>query len=108
MALLGLGVDGHTASLFPGANNPGEDKYPVIPVTATYQNRPAHRVTLTPLALNTSRNAIFLVTGEAKAHALKKALSDQNDPENVPVHRINPPSGNVIWHVDTLAAKYLY
>lgn len=107
VALMGLGEDGHTASLFPGVHNPDEDKYPVIPVTANYQNRPARRVTLTPMALNTSRNVIFLATGEAKADALKKALSDKKDPKNFPVHRINPQSGNVIWYVDALAAKYL-
>jgi 6-phosphogluconolactonase len=107
VALMGLGEDGHTASLFPGAFNPGEDRYPVIPVTANYLNRPAPRVSLTPLAFNTSRNVIYLVAGEAKAFALKTALSDQNDPENIPAHRIKPQSGNVIWHVDSGAGKYL-
>lgn len=107
VALMGLGEDGHTASLFPGAFKPGEDRYPVIPVTANYQNRPAHRISLTPLAINTSRTVIYLVSGEAKAIALKNALSDQNDPKNIPVHRIKPQSGNVIWHVDSGAAKFL-
>ncbi|MEL7644849.1 MAG: 6-phosphogluconolactonase [Anaerolineaceae bacterium] len=108
VALMGLGEDGHTASLFPGARHPDEGIYPVIPVTAQYQDRPAHRVTLTPLALNTSRNVIFLVTGESKALALQKALSDEEDLERIPVQRIRPAAGNIIWHTDSTAAKYIH
>jgi len=107
IALMGMGEDGHTASLFPGMFNPGEKKYPVIQVNATYQNRPASRVTLTPLVFNTSRNVMFLVVGDAKAETLQKALSDKNDLKNIPVQRIQPSTGNIIWHVDSAAGKYL-
>ena len=104
---MGMGEDGHTASLFPGMFNPGEDVNPVIQVNATYQNRPASRVTLTPLVFNSSRNVMFLVAGDAKAEALQKALSDQNDLKNIPVQRIQPSTGNIIWHVDSAAGQYL-
>ena len=107
IALMGMGEDGHTASLFPGMFNPGEKKYPVIQVNATYQNRPASRVTLTPLVFNTSRNVMFLVVGDAKAETLQKALSDKNDLKNIHVQRIQPAKGNIIWHVDSAAGKYL-
>lgn len=107
IAVMGMGEDGHTASLFPGLFNPGEDVEPVIPVNATYQNRPARRVTLTPLVFNTSRNVMFLVVGDAKAETLQKALSDQNDLRNIPAQRIQPAQGNLIWHVDSAAGKYL-
>jgi 6-phosphogluconolactonase len=107
VALMGLGEDGHTASLFPGSINPDENTSPVIPVTANYQNRPAHRVTLTPLAFNTSRNVIFLAAGESKAVALQKALSDDEDLENIPIHRIRPAAGIIIWHIDSSAANQI-
>lgn len=107
VAVMGMGEDGHTASLFPGKFNRGEDKKPVIPVSATYQNRPANRVTLTPLVFNSARNVVFLVAGEAKADTLQKALSDQIDLKNIPVQRIQATAGNVIWHVDLAAGKYL-
>lgn len=107
IAVMGMGEDGHTASLFPGMFNPSEDVKPVIPVEAAYQNRPACRITLTPMVFNASRNVIFLVAGEAKAETLQTALSDQNDPKNIPVQRIQPVTGNIIWHVDLAAAKYL-
>ena len=107
IALMGMGEDGHTASLFPGMFNPGENKNPVIQVNATYQNRPANRVTLTPLVFNASRNVMFLVAGDAKAEALQKALSDQTDLNKIPAQRIQPATGNIIWHVDSAAGKYL-
>lgn len=68
MVLLGLGEDGHTASLFPGS--PVAASAPVIAVTADYQGRPAGRVTLTPLAINDARNISFLVSGAYKAGAV--------------------------------------
>jgi 6-phosphogluconolactonase len=108
VALMGMGEDGHTASLFPGMFNPGEDVNPVVHVTATYQNRPSNRVTLTPLVFNSSRNVIFLVAGDAKAVSLQKALSDKDDLKNLPVQRIRPATGNVFWHVDSAAAKFLH
>jgi 6-phosphogluconolactonase len=107
IAVMGMGEDGHTASLFPGTFNPGEDLHPVIQVNGAYQNRPASRVTLTPLVFNSSKNVMFLVAGDAKAETLQKALSDQKDLKNIPVQRIQPTTGNSIWHVDSAAGKYL-
>jgi 6-phosphogluconolactonase len=107
IALMGMGEDGHTASLFPGRISPGEDVSPVIQVNASYQDRPAARVTLTPMVFNASRNVIFLIVGEAKARMLQIALSDHLDPENIPVQRIQPAQGNIIWHVDSSAAKLI-
>ena len=107
IAVMGMGEDGHTASLFPGMFDPREDINPVIPVYAAYQDRQASRVTLTPLVFNTSRNVIFLVVGEAKAEMLRKALSDQKDLKNIPAQRIQPSAGKLLWHVDSNAGKYL-
>ena len=107
VAVMGMGEDGHTASLFPGMFDPREDINPVIPAYATYQDRPANRVTLTPLVFNTSRNVIFLVVGDAKAEMLQKALSDQKDLKNIPAQRIQPSAGKLLWHLDSAAGKYL-
>ena len=107
IAVMGMGEDGHTASLFPGMFDPREDINPVIPANATYLGRPASRVTLTPLVFNTSRNVIFLVVGDAKAGMLQKAISDQKDLENIPAQRIQPSTGKLLWHIDSAAAKFL-
>jgi len=103
LVLLGLGEDGHTASLFPGS--PVDATEPVIAVTAQYQGRPARRVTLTPLVFNAARQVIFLVTGANKAVTLKGVFSDYNSSEQVPAKRIQPADGQVTWLVDKAAGK---
>lgn len=103
LALLGMGGDGHTASLFPGS--PVEMNEPTLPLTADYHGRPAQRVTLTPLVFNSARKIIFLVTGESKSIPLKDVLSDHHRPELFPAQRIRPIQGSVIWLVDEAAAS---
>ena len=102
LLLLGMGDDGHTASLFPGS--PVEANFPTQAVTADYQGRPAKRVTLTPLVLNSARTVLFLVTGENKADTLSHVLSENFMPEEYPAQRIRPTDGQVIWLVDRAAA----
>ena len=103
LVLLGLGEDGHTASLFPGS--PVDATEPVIAVTANYQGRPARRVTLTPPVFNAARQVIFLVTGANKAVTLKGVFSDYNSSEQIPAKRIQPADGQVTWLVDKAAGK---
>ena len=105
LVLLGMGEDGHTASLFPGSEM--NVSTPTLAVTAQYQNRPANRVTLTPLVFNSARRIIFLVSGESKAQTLANVLYGGYDPEQLPAQRIRPTDGEVIWMVDKLAAKQL-
>lgn len=102
--LLGMGADGHTASLFPGQVNPHEADQPVIVVTAEYQGRPAQRITLTPLVLNAARALVFLVAGREKAGALADVLNGPRDELKLPAQRIHPPDGTVTWMVDSAAA----
>jgi 6-phosphogluconolactonase len=104
LALMGLGNDGHTASLFPGPIPAAESTQPVMAVTANYDGRPAHRLTLTPLLFNAAHHILFLATGEKKAAALAAVLNRQDTPEKWPAQRIQPPNGTVIWLVDEAAA----
>ncbi len=105
LALLGMGEDGHTASLFPGS--PVDVNSPTLAVTANYQGRPANRVTLTQNVLNSSRNVFFLVTGKAKAITLSRVLSDNYTPAELPAQRIAPIDGNLVWLIDEDAGSFL-
>ncbi len=105
LALLGMGDDGHTASLFPGS--PVNVDSPTLAVTANYQGRPANRVTLTQNVLNSSRNVLFLVTGRSKAVTLSRVLSDSYMPAELPAQRIAPVDGNLFWLIDEEAGSLL-
>src|SRR5215216_4215060 len=105
LVYLGMGEDGHTASLFPGS--PIEVTEPVLTVTAEYQDRPAQRVTLTPLVFNNAHMVIFMATGEKKAATLAEVLSDRYNPELYPAQRIDPKDGKLIWLIDEEAASKL-
>jgi 6-phosphogluconolactonase len=105
LVLLGMGSDGHTASLFPGS--PVEAAGPTLAITAHYQDRPAERVTLTPSVFNSARMVLFMVVGENKALTLSKVLNDTHQPELYPAQRIDPKDGMLIWLVDEAAASKL-
>lgn len=105
LVYLGMGEDGHTASLFPGS--PLEATTPVMAVTGQYQDRPAQRVTLTPLVFNSARMVVFMAAGEKKAATLAEVLSGRYNPELYPAQRIEPKDGRLIWLVDEEAASRL-
>ena len=102
LALLGMGDDGHTASLFPGS--PVDNAAPVAAVTADYQGRPAQRVTMTPPVFNAARRVLFLVSGESKSQTLAHVLYGSYQPDLLPAQRIRPTDGELIWLVDRPAA----
>ncbi|HEX5807584.1 MAG TPA: 6-phosphogluconolactonase, partial [Anaerolineales bacterium] len=79
----------------------------VAAVTAQYQDRPAERVTLTPLVFNTARMVVFMAAGEIKAVTLARVLSGRYQPEQYPAQRIDLKEGKLIWLVDEDAASRL-
>jgi 6-phosphogluconolactonase len=107
LILMGLGSDGHTASLFPGPIPPQEETQAVMGVAADYDGRPAARLTLTPLVFNDAKTLLFLVTGERKAEALTAVLAGPPAPEKWPAQRIHPHHGVALWYVDNAAAAKL-
>ncbi len=104
---LGLGADGHTASLFPGSPLPTASDAPAIAVMATYQDRPANRVTLTPQVFNSARIIAFLVTGQNKTAAVTATLAGARDLSRWPAQRIRPEAGALMWWLDEKAAAQL-
>jgi len=107
IVLLGLGADGHFASLFPGSFPLREQQQAVVAVEATYEDRPAHRVTLTPVVFNSARNIIILVKGSSKAQAVAAALKGPRDELKWPIQRLNPSAGRLLWLIDQEAARNL-
>jgi 6-phosphogluconolactonase len=105
LIFLGLGENGHTASLFPGSDVVFENKRMVIEVYVSEQQM--FRITMTPLLINKAHNIIFLVEGEKKAEILKTVLNDQYQPDKFPAQVIKAEDGNLYWFVDKKAAALL-
>ncbi len=102
LALLGMGADGHTASIFPHSNALHETHHQCMAVFVEKLN--AWRVTMTPVFLNRSREIIVLVTGAEKAQRVQQALEGERNPESQPIQLIDPPDGQVLWYMDAAAA----
>lgn len=105
LVLLGLGSDGHTASLFPGDPALDETERLALAVEAAYEDRPSRRLTLTLPALNTAREVLFLVTGSAKAGIVQQVLEDPA--QHLPAQRVRPVAGRLTWLLDAAAAGRL-
>ena len=105
LVLLGLGDDGHTASLFPGvpASADGEPWVVAHYVTAGS----LWRVTLMPIIINAAAEVLFLVSGEAKAAIVRRVLEGPLRPQELPAHLIAPADGHVLWLLDAAAARDL-
>jgi 6-phosphogluconolactonase/glucosamine-6-phosphate isomerase/deaminase len=103
LILLGLGADGHTASLFPGSPALGERTRWVVAVNTPAD--PPLRLTLTLPALTRGANTFVLVTGSTKARALHDVLTGVPEPETYPAAGVRLTEGRVIWWVDREAAE---
>ncbi len=106
LALLGVGTDGHTASLFPGSPAVGETvRWTAV---AKRPEEPFFRVTVTLPLLNRAAAVLFLVSGAAKAEVLRALLAGGGEsPAPFPASFVRPASGEPLWYVDDAAASAL-
>jgi 6-phosphogluconolactonase len=103
LVLLGLGPDGHTASLFPGSPALAEqDRWVVSPFVERLGTR---RTTLTFPVLNRAGAVVFLVAGGEKAGVLQRVLAPEPGTELLPAARVRPGRGELLWIVDVAAAS---
>jgi 6-phosphogluconolactonase len=105
LVLLGLGDDGHTASLFPQTSALRERRRWVVANWVEKLN--SFRITLTVPAINHAAEILFLVTGKEKANALNAVLRGPRQPERYPAQFIQPEDGTLTWLVDKEAASTL-
>lgn len=104
LIILGMGDDGHTASLFPKTHALHvEDRLAVanyVPQKSTW------RLTLTYLCINHSRNAVFYVLGKSKGAMLHQILNGKYDPDLYPAQKVGTPSHQALWIADNAALDY--
>lgn len=105
LILLGLGPDGHTASLFPGSNALQEKRRLVV--ANWVEKMQTHRFTLTLPALNAAYCVAFLVSGTDKATVLRSVLEENVSGEQYPAKLVQPKDGKLIWFLDRAAASAL-
>ena len=104
LVMLGMGPDGHTASLFPGNPLPQDERLVDSPWVAKFNT---FRLTLTPRVINAARAVLISTEGDAKADALYAALEGPYDPSQTPIQIVRPTDGNLTWYVDPAAAAKL-
>lgn len=105
LVLLGMGDDGHTASLFPHTTALGETERLVV---ANYVEKlNTWRLTLTAGAINAARNVTFLVSGAGKAERVQQVIEGEHQPQELPSQLIQPTSGNLLCLLDESAASKL-
>lgn len=105
LILLGMGPDGHTASLFP--NSQGLQERSRLVIANWVDKLKTSRLTLTLPVLNAARCVAFLVSGTDKASVLRTVLEEEASPEQYPSKLIKPESGKLIWLLDRAAASEL-
>jgi len=105
LILLGMGDDGHTASLFPGTMAVHEDTLQVM--AHFVEKLAAWRVTFTPRLINAAENVTFLVSSERKARRLRQVLVGPYQPEVLPAQIVRPSRGRLRWLIDEAAALHL-
>lgn len=105
LVLLGMGPDGHTASLFPGTGAVHEGSRWVM--APWVEKLRTFRITLSPPAINAAALAMFVVVGSDKAEVLKEVLEGPRDPDRLPAQIVAPASGSLVWIVDRAAGALL-
>jgi 6-phosphogluconolactonase len=105
LILLGMGPDGHTASLFPGTAGLQEKSRLVI--ANWVEKLKTHRLTFTLPVLNAARSVAFLVSGTDKASVLRSVLEEKVPGEQYPAKLVQPTDGKLTWFLDRGAASGL-
>ena len=105
LIILGMGDDGHTASIFP--HEIELLKSDNVCEVATHPTSGQKRVTLTGKVINNAKTVVFLVTGENKADRLREIHFKEEGSEHLPSSHIAPTHGSLIWYMDEAAARYL-
>jgi 6-phosphogluconolactonase len=104
LTLLGMGDDGHTASLFPGTPAVREREHRVVAQFVEKSTTgPSWRITMTAPFLNRSRQVLLLVAGKSKAARLAEVMEGEHDPERLPVQLIDAGQTRVTWLLDAAA-----
>ena len=103
LVLLGLGEEGHTASLFPYSPALKETQHLVV--APWVEKFDSYRITMTLPVLNNGKSVVFLVTGASKAEILREVMKTDKEPDLYPVQAICPTNGAVSWLVDKAAAR---
>jgi 6-phosphogluconolactonase len=105
LIMLGMGDDGHTASLFPGTH--ALDVRAAWVTSNWVEKFDTYRITLTAPAINHAREIMFIVTGAGKAERLQEVIYGARDPHRLPSQLIQPRAGALAWFLDEAAAKLL-
>jgi len=105
LILLGIGEDGHTASLFPGTDALVEYNQPVTAVFVPKFN--TWRVTMTLPVLNAAGEIVFLASGSSKSNIAQRILSVEQPTKDLPATLVNPENGMVHWMLDSDAAALI-
>lgn len=105
LILLGMGPDGHTASLFPGAPEVTAPSDELVVVVYNSPKPPPTRLSFTLATINAAANVIFLVAGADKAATLRDVLRGPSSLERLPAQAVRPTNGSLVWLVDAAAAS---
>jgi 6-phosphogluconolactonase len=105
LILLGMGPDGHTASLFP--NTAGLQEKTRLVIANWVDKLRTNRLTMTLPVLNSARTVAFLASGTDKAQVLRTVLEEDAPPEQYPAKLVRPSNGRLMWFVDRAAASQL-
>ena len=106
LVILGMGDDGHTASIFPYQTNLWYS--PLNSIVATHPDSGQKRISITGKVINSAKNVAFLVTGDNKADKVKEIIEQPEEAEKkYPAALVKPESGNLVWFLDDKSAHKL-
>ncbi len=105
LILLGLGDDGHTASIFPGHLELFQSEK--LCEVSAHPGSGQKRITLTGKVINNARNIFFMVTGEGKAKRVSEIMNNEEVARKHPAYHVEPRNGSLIWFIDEAAASQI-